>query len=81
MLTLINVNYVNSFTILSCIAANVTRQMLSKKKSTKLQVVIVDRFISQLLKIFKSKLPQSVLLSKFFEIYFLHIVLISKFPK
>ena len=50
---------------------------LSQKQSTKLQVVlqaIVDRFISQLLKILKIKLLQTVLLSQSFKVYFLHIV-------
>ena len=58
--------------------------MLSQKKSTKLQVVLqalVDRFISQLLKILKIKLPQTALLSNFFKIYFLHMVLPLKFQK
>ena len=40
---------------------------------------IVDRFISQLRKIIKIKLPQTVLLSKFLKTYLPQIVLFSKF--
>lgn len=47
-------------------------QMFSHKKSTKLLVVLhanVDRFISQLLKILKIKLPQTILLLKLPQTY------------